>query len=99
MKEAGNEQELGWGGRWEGCVGGVPDLRAGREKKKASPYQGECHQYIVTRGAWKLHGENTEGSGTDRGLYDRMHTAHLLSHFSCGSVSYEPVEVLGNACI
>lgn len=35
MKEAGNVQELVWGGRWEGCVGG--SQREGKEKDLSTP--------------------------------------------------------------
>lgn len=74
---------------------GVPEGRKGKRPLHTK----ECTINRVTRRAWKLRGENTGGSGTERGLYDRMHIAHFLSHFSRGSVSYEPVEMLGNACI
>jgi len=43
--------------------------------------------------------ENAEGSGTDGGLYSRARIARFLSHFACGSVNYETVEMPGNACV
>lgn len=54
---------------------------------------------VIIRRAWKLCRENADGSGTDGGLYSRMHIALFLSHFACGSVNYETVEKLGKACI
>lgn len=72
-----------------------PGSREGEEKGLSTA---ECHQYNYQE-SLEIVWESTEGSGTDRGLYGRMCIAPFLSHFSCGSESYAPVEMLGNACI
>lgn len=89
---------------WDGVGDGKGVLRGarpeGRESDENKPLHAKVSAInIVTNRERKLCGENTEGSGTDRGLYGRMRIALFLSHFSGGSVSYEPVEMLGNACI
>lgn len=85
-------------GEREGCVeGSQTGGPQGRGKRGLCAEESAIS--LVIRRAQKLCKENAEGSGTDRGLYSRTCIARFLSHFACGSVNYETVEMLGNACI